>query len=45
MTACDGKLEITWQPESDRAKEVPARSLLNPPVAAAVAHPHGIERG
>lgn len=28
--------EITWQPEFDRAKEVLARSLLNPPAAAAV---------
>ena len=37
----DGKPEITWQPEFDKAKEVLARSLLNPPVASAVAHPHG----
>ena len=36
----DGKPEITWQPEFDKAKEVLTRSLLNPPVAAAV-HPHG----
>ena len=36
----DGKPEILWQPEFDRAKEVLARSLLNPPVAVA-AHPHG----
>ena len=28
--------EITWQPEFDRAKEVLARSLLNPPVTAPV---------
>ena len=27
----DGKPEITWQPEFDRAKEVLTRSLLNPP--------------
>jgi quinolinate synthase len=32
--------EITWQPEFDRAKEVLARSLLNPPITAPV-HPHG----
>lgn len=37
----DGKPEITWQPEFDKAKEVLARSLLNPPVTPAVAHPHG----
>ncbi len=35
-----GEPEIQWQPEFDRAKEVLARSLLNPPVTAA-AHPHG----
>lgn len=28
-----GRPEITWQPEFDRAKEVLARSLLNPPAA------------
>jgi quinolinate synthase len=32
--------EIHWQPEFDRAKEVLARSLLNPPVAVS-SHPHG----
>jgi quinolinate synthase len=32
--------EVGWQPEFDRAKEVLARSLLNPPVAVA-SHPHG----
>jgi quinolinate synthase len=39
----DGSPEILWQPEFDKAKEVLARSLLNPPVAAAVhsTHPHG----
>lgn len=37
----DGKPEITWQPEFDRAKEVLTRSLLNPPVMPAVNHPHG----
>jgi quinolinate synthase len=37
----DGEPEILWQPEFDQAKEVLARSLLNPPVAAAVSHPHG----
>jgi len=36
----DGTPEITWQPEFDRAKEVLARSLLNPPTAVAM-HPHG----
>ena len=35
----DGKPEVTWQPEFDRAKEVLARSLLNPPPAAP--HPQG----
>jgi quinolinate synthase len=35
----DGKPEVTWQPEFDRAKEVLARSLLNPPVTAP--HPQG----
>jgi len=29
-----GRPEITWQPEFDRAKEVLARSLLNPPLTA-----------
>ena len=37
----DGTPEILWQPEFDKAKEVLARSLLNPPVAASVTHPHG----
>jgi quinolinate synthase len=37
----DGKPEILWQPEFDKAKEVLAKSLLNPPQAAAVPHPHG----
>ncbi|QJW96177.1 quinolinate synthase NadA [Frigoriglobus tundricola] len=32
--------EILWQPEFDKAKEVLARSLLNPPVTAPV-HPMG----
>jgi quinolinate synthase len=32
--------EILWQPEFDKAKEVLARSLLNPPITAPV-HPHG----
>ena len=32
----DGKPEITWQPEFDRAKEVLTRSLLNPPATAPV---------
>jgi quinolinate synthase len=32
----DGKPEITWQPEFDRAKEVLTRSLLNPPATAHV---------
>ena len=36
----DGKPEILWQPEFDRAKEVLTRSLLNPPVTMNV-HPHG----
>jgi quinolinate synthase len=35
----DGRPEVTWQPEFDRAKEVLARSLLNPPPAAP--HPQG----
>lgn len=34
-----GTPEITWQPEFDKAKEVLARSLLNPPAAAP--HPKG----
>lgn len=34
-----GQPEITWQPEFDRAKDVLARSLLNPPAAAP--HPKG----
>lgn len=34
-----GSPEITWQPEFDAAKEVLARSLLNPPLAAG--HPKG----
>ena len=40
----NGKPEILWQPEFDRAKEVLTRSLLNPPVAPAAVvedHPHG----
>lgn len=32
----DGQPEITWQPEFDRAKDVLARSLLNPPTTAPV---------
>jgi len=39
-----GKPEILWQPEFDKAKEVLARSLLNPPVAVTPVvedHPHG----
>jgi quinolinate synthase len=36
----DGKPEITWQPEFDKAKEVLERSLLNPPTTAPV-HPMG----
>ena len=35
-----GSPEILWQPEFDRAKDVLARSLLNPPPAVA-SHPHG----
>ncbi len=35
-----GQPEITWQPEFDKAKEVLARSLLNPPATAPV-QPHG----
>jgi quinolinate synthase len=31
-----GKPEITWQPEFDKAKEVLAKSMLNPPVTARV---------
>jgi quinolinate synthase len=31
-----GSPEISWQPEFDRAKEVLARSLLNPPLTAPV---------
>ena len=34
-----GQPEILWQPEFDKAKEVLARSLLNPPKA--VPHPQG----
>jgi quinolinate synthase len=34
-----GTPEITWQPEFDKAKDVLARSLLNPPAAAP--HPKG----
>jgi len=39
----DGKPEILWQPEFDKAKDVLAKSLLNPPAAATVhsTHPHG----
>jgi quinolinate synthase len=37
-----GSPEIHWQPEFDQAKEVLARSLLNPPVAPTITtHPHG----
>jgi quinolinate synthase len=36
----DGRPEIVWQPEFDKAKAVLERSLLNPPVTAPV-HPHG----
>ncbi len=36
----DGSPEIHWQPEFDKAKDVLARSLLNPPTTAP-AHPHG----
>jgi quinolinate synthase len=36
----NGSPEIGWQPEFDKAKEVLARSLLNPPTTAVV-HPHG----
>ena len=36
----DGSPEIHWQPEFDKAKDVLARSLLNPPTTAPV-HPHG----
>ena len=32
----DGKPEITWQPEFDKAKEALQRSLLNPPAATPV---------
>lgn len=35
-----GKPEILWQPEFDKAKEVLAKSLLNPPVTAKP-HPQG----
>ena len=35
----DGKPEVVWQPEFDRAKEVLERSLLNPP--ATKPHPMG----
>lgn len=38
----NGAPEITWQPEFDRAKEVLARSLLNPaPARALNGHPAG----
>ena len=38
----DGKPEITWQPEFDKAKEALERSLLNPPLATPVSQmPHG----
>jgi len=37
----DGKPEVTWQPEFDRAKEVLTRSLLNPPVTSTATHPQG----
>ena len=32
----NGDPEITWQPEFDRAKDVLTRSLLNPPITAAI---------
>ena len=35
-----GEPEIQWQPEFDKAKDVLARSLLNPPVATSL-HPQG----
>ena len=35
----DGTPEITWQPEFDRAKDVLAKSLLNPPATSP--HPKG----
>ena len=35
----NGKPEIIWQPEFDKAKEVLTRSLLNPP--ATKPHPQG----
>jgi quinolinate synthase len=35
-----GQPEILWQPEFDRAKDVLAKSLLNPPTTAKV-HPQG----
>jgi quinolinate synthase len=35
-----GSPEILWQPEFDRAKDVLAKSLLNPPVKTAI-HPQG----
>jgi quinolinate synthase len=37
----DGKPEITWQPEFDRAKEVLERSLLTPAVTAPVSVSNG----
>ncbi|MFL5340263.1 MAG: quinolinate synthase NadA [Gemmataceae bacterium] len=38
----DGKPEITWQPEFDKAREALERSLLNPPPATPVTQmPHG----
>ena len=39
-----GKPEITWQPEFDRAKEVLARSLLNPPVTPRRPSARGLSR-
>jgi quinolinate synthase len=32
----DGRPEVTWRPEFDKAKEVLERSLLNPPPAQPV---------
>jgi quinolinate synthase len=37
----DGRPELTWRPEFDRAKEVLERSLLNPAAAPAVRLPDG----
>jgi len=37
----DGRPEVTWRPEFDRAKEVLERSLLNPPPGQPVRVPDG----